>query len=89
MARAAAGGGEDVTTKQLVEAAKAAQRRSDFETLEHTARRLVTRCTKSGDARGLGNAYAYLGAACVGQSDAPAARLAFERSRESLAAIHD
>lgn len=74
---------------QVTKAAKAAQRRSDFVELERTARELVERCTKAADMQQLGNAYAYLGAARIGQNDAPGARYAFERSREWLEEVDD
>ena len=78
-----------MNTGQLVEAAKSAQLSSDFRGLEHAARRLATRYRSDGEARGLGDAYAYLGAARIGQGDAPGARSAFERSRKWLERTRD
>ncbi len=78
-----------MNTTQLVEAAKSAQLCSDFEGLERAARALATRYRRDGEARGLGDAYAYLGAARVGQNDALGARSAFERSRKWLERTQD
>jgi tetratricopeptide (TPR) repeat protein len=78
-----------VTTSRLVEAAKGAQLCSDFRGLERAARALATRCRREGEARVLGDAYAYLGAARIGHGDAPGARSAFERSRKWLERTRD
>ncbi|MBV8153599.1 MAG: tetratricopeptide repeat protein [Candidatus Eremiobacteraeota bacterium] len=78
-----------MTEEQLIATAKTAQRTSDFPALERTARELIACGDDRGDATAAGNGYAYLGAALIGRNDAPGARAAFERSRESLQTAGD